>query len=413
VVTDEADACSVPIVAFVGDSAPSMNGCEETIIRTYSVTDACGNTINVTQNLIRTIDSGLPTASNPTAIVLEGCNGSFPAPDVSVVADASDNCSTAVVAFVGDSAPTLVGCEETIIRTYSVTDACGNAINVTQSLIRTIDTTAPAFVEILPEIEISLNCDQIPTAAMLTAIDNCSGNVPVLFTETIINATSESYSIVRKWSAIDTCDNKTEFIQIINVIITNSLVNIFNSACNTDTSTIDLNSLLPQGTPGNGIWIDDNTGALQGSIFSSLGVPVGNYHFEYKINSTSCPRSIMINMNVNNECEGSVLGCGVIEVHNAFSPNGDGNNETFTIDNIDNISCYPENTVEIYNRWGILVYRTRNYNNSSNVFDGRSNVKKSSNLPNGTYFYILNYISFDGKGQTLTNKKDGYLYLIR
>jgi gliding motility-associated-like protein len=37
--------------------------------------------------------------------------------------------------------------------------------------------------------------------------------------------------------------------------------------------------------------------------------------------------------------------------HTAFSPNGDGVNEMFTIDNIDDTICYPENTVEIYNRW--------------------------------------------------------------
>ncbi|WP_449404230.1 HYR-like domain-containing protein, partial [Flavobacterium ranwuense] len=143
VVTNEADACSTPTVAFVGDGAPALVGCIETTIRTYSVTDACGNTINVTQNLIRTIDTTAPTASNPAAITLTGCNGTFPAADIAVVMDEADACSTPTVAFVSDGDPDLVGCIETIIRTYSVTDACGNTINVTQNLIRTIDTTAP------------------------------------------------------------------------------------------------------------------------------------------------------------------------------------------------------------------------------------------------------------------------------
>jgi hypothetical protein len=41
---------------------------------------------------------------------------------------------------------------------------------------------------------------------------------------------------------------------------------------------------------------------------------------------------------------GIVLACGTVLV-NAFSPNGDGVNEMFTIDNIDDTICYPEKTV--------------------------------------------------------------------
>jgi gliding motility-associated-like protein len=173
---------------------------------------------------------------------------------------------------------------------------------------------------------------------------------------------------------------------------------------------------LPEGTPANGIWIDTNdTAALQGSIFSPLGVPLGNYVFEYRISEGDCPLSIMINMNINDDCK--VLACGNVIVHNAFSPNGDAKNPVFVIDNIDDILCYPDNSVEIYNRWGILVYETKNYNNTTNVFDGtsqgRSTVKKSDGLPAGTYFYIVNYTSFDGNGNIQTNRKDGYLYLSR
>jgi hypothetical protein len=79
----------------------------------------------------------------------------------------------------------------------------------------------------------------------------------------------------------------------------------------------------------------------------------------------------------------------------------------FTIDNIDDTICYPENTVEIYNRWGVLVFETTGYNNVTNAFNGsrgRTTVSQSSGLPTGTYFYILNYTSVDGTGQIQTNK---------
>ena len=112
-----------------------------------------------------------------------------------------------------------------------------------------------------------------------------------------------------------------------------------------------------------------------------------------------------------------VLGCGSINVHNAFSPNGDGINELFIIDNINDVLCYPDNTVEIYNRWGILVFETKNYDNVNKVFkgfsEGRTTINQSSGLPAGTYFYILTYSFIDGSGGVQVNKKDGYLYLTR
>ncbi|HPL46276.1 MAG TPA: hypothetical protein PL132_12030, partial [Prolixibacteraceae bacterium] len=77
VVTDEADNCGVPVVAWVSDGPPVTEGCTETVIRTYSVTDGCNNQIRVTQKLIRMVDTQAPTASNPADIVLTGCNSTF------------------------------------------------------------------------------------------------------------------------------------------------------------------------------------------------------------------------------------------------------------------------------------------------------------------------------------------------
>jgi gliding motility-associated-like protein len=94
-------------------------------------------------------------------------------------------------------------------------------------------------------------------------------------------------------------------------------------------------------------------------------------------------------------------------VYNAVSPNGDGINDTF---HIEGIKEYPDNTVEIYNRWGVMVYETKSYNESDNMFrgysEGRSTMNKGEKLPTGTYFYILRY-NKDGNGVD----KSGYLYI--
>ncbi|WP_158977032.1 Ig-like domain-containing protein [Cellulophaga sp. L1A9] len=77
-----------------------------------------------------------------------------------------------------------------------------------------------------------------------------------------------------------------------------------------------------------------------------------------------------------------------------------------------NIEAFPENTVEVFNRWGNKVYGTSAYNNSSNSFSGLSNgqavIKANDYLPAGTYFYVIKYIK---RGEA--KQKSGYLYINR
>lgn len=130
-VTDEADNCTVaPVVAFVSDVSDG-NTCPEIITRTYSVTDNCGNSINVI-HIITVDDTTNPTASNPAPISVQYI-GDVPAANVSDVTDEADNCSTPVVAFVSDVSDGNTN-PEIITRTYSVTDDCGNTINVAQTI---------------------------------------------------------------------------------------------------------------------------------------------------------------------------------------------------------------------------------------------------------------------------------------
>lgn len=94
-------------------------------------------------------------------------------------------------------------------------------------------------------------------------------------------------------------------------------------------------------------------------------------------------------------------------IYNALSPNDDGLNDSFVIEGIDN---FPDNEVEIYNRWGVKVYDAKSYNESDNMFrgysDGRATVKRGDKLPTGTYFYILKY----NTGKEVKERK-GYLYI--
>ena len=97
-----------------------------------------------------------------------------------------------------------------------------------------------------------------------------------------------------------------------------------------------------------------------------------------------------------------------LTIYNAININGNSQNDHFHIGGIEN---YPNNTVRIFNRWGVKVFDTEGYDNVRNVFKGFSNgrvtVEGSENLPQGTYYYIIEYIDENGQKES----KVGWLYL--
>ena len=383
------------------------------ITRTWTAADSCGNSTTASQTITVKDTTGPVFSSLPEPTTI-----SCPNTPVFAFATATDECGSDFSLTFND-VKTEGNCagSYSITRTWTATDTCGNSATASQT-ITIEDTTGPITTTEFSTNTIA-NCDAIPAKPELVFVDACSTVLPASFSEIISNLTADSYVINRKWIVSDSCGNASEFIQTVNVTITNSLTSLSGTICNDgETTSIDLTSLFPVGTPTNGTWTDvSNTGKLVGNTFNAASLSVGNYLFEYIINDTNCPRTIRITMSVTTGCGGIVLPCGTIVIHNAFSPNGDGINEKFVIDNINDTNCYPDNTVEIYNRWGVLVYSTKGYNNTTNAFDGisdgRSTVSQSSGLPAGTYFYILTYTSFDNNNVIQTNKKEGYLFLTK
>ncbi len=94
---------------------------------------------------------------------------------------------------------------------------------------------------------------------------------------------------------------------------------------------------------------------------------------------------------------------GDLEIFTAVSPNGDGFNDTFIIQGI---AQFPNNTLSIFNRWGVEVYNKSGYDNSwAGISEGRTTIAKGEELPVGTYYYVLKI-----EGQ---KDRAGYLYINR
>ena len=70
-----------------------------------------------------------------------------------------------------------------------------------------------------------------------------------------------------------------------------------------------------------------------------------------------------------------------IDIPNAFTPNGDGINDTW---HIEGLESYPNAIVKVFNRWGALIYIEYE---AKGLWDGLS--KNGEMVPNSTYYYVI------------------------
>ena len=92
-----------------------------------------------------------------------------------------------------------------------------------------------------------------------------------------------------------------------------------------------------------------------------------------------------------------------IELDNYYmTPNGDGQNDLLVIEGIERSTS---NSLQIFNRYGVLVYTKKNYSNDFNGHSNRDNaIKRNAGLESGIYFYIITF-------NDLMQKHQGYLYI--
>ncbi len=116
-----------------------------------------------------------------------------------------------------------------------------------------------------------------------------------------------------------------------------------------------------------------NTGETASSITAS---PSANTTYTVTVTNIACFDTDTIIVRVEScDCET------IKPIPQVITPNADGRNEVFEIPNI---TIFPENELTVFNRWGNVVFSRNSY---SNDWKGESNG--GDDLPDGTYFYII------------------------
>jgi gliding motility-associated-like protein len=127
--------------------------------------------------------------------------------------------------------------------------------------------------------------------------------------------------------------------------------------------------------------------------------------------ATGLPAAVTLQINSQGGCEYySVYDLSQMEVENVpcgleffsfLSPNDDGDNDLWIISNITQLD-FQDNTVQLFNRWGGIVWETKGYDNQSRVWSGQN--MHGEPLPDGTYFYFV---------KTKERTFNGYVELMR
>jgi|GEM_PF-5899413 len=362
------------------------------LTRTWTATDDCGNSTQHVQ-IITVEDTTAPefTGELPTDIVLD-VEESIPAPAVLI---ATDDCGSATVMFKEERTDGSCSGNYILTRTWTATDDCGNSTEHVQVII-VEDTKGPEFIEELPT-DMVLECgDTIPEPLVLTTKDKIK-SADVVFKEKRIDGSCPgNYVLIRTWTATDNCGNETihqQTITIRDTINPEFIGNLPEDAYMTCDQLQDL--------PTN---IDATDGCGTVSIVYTEEEISGDCSAHYTLLRTwtatdTCGNSTSYTQRIEIACK--------VEVFNAVSADGDGINDVLEIQGIE---CYPDNSVEIFNRWGELVYATKNYNSKGNVFSGYSN-KKENKLVSGTYYYIIRYDFNSGNGNITPVEQSGFIHL--
>ncbi len=264
-----------------------------------------------------------------------------------------------------------------------IIDACGNQIlNIPIGNKPLIPATEPSLIydSILCAGEsISILNSSCLTGGISsyygqsTGVGNISEYIPNLG-DTIVQLNYAAYA------EINGCVSDTQLITVRIYPNPNAQISIQpNPLVVTNTFTVQDASTLPIGNIVSWNWSVADSSFSQSSPFSgSYSVP-GIYPLCLTIiDEHGCSDSLCTNLNV--------VPAEITNI-NVITSDGDGINDALSFEYL---SFYPDNELFIFNRWGQLLYSTKNYDNS---WDGSAYVE-------GTYFYVL---KINELNQTLQN----------
>jgi gliding motility-associated-like protein len=388
------DACGIASYSLDKTSFNcSDTGAAQTV--TLTVIDIYGN-VNTKTALVTVTETVKPIARVLTSVTLQlNSSGTVSVVPADLNNGSTDNCRVQRY----DLSKSTFDCSNIgqNIVSFTVTDSSGNVSDPVQTTIIVQDKVVPVVI-----------------TQPFTAILNAQGTVSItaanVNNSSSDNCTSASELIYSISKSTFTCDNVGE--NIITLTVTDKSGNV-----NQAFATVNVvDNIPPTVTTRNiSLVLDGDSVSITPedvlvSATDACGVDVLSYRLSKDtftiVDVLASPVTITvyvtdINGNVGSATALVTFPVDPTDVVEAITPNGDGINDTWVIDNITN---HPNSIVRVFNRWGSIVYSAKNYQND---WDGKVNGSDAT-LPDGhTYFY---QVDIDGDGKI---DSQGWLYITR
>jgi gliding motility-associated-like protein len=391
-------AATVPYTA--GTSASTIYVLPTTVAPlTYVATSTNGSSGCITTASITVRDAVAPVVVTRPVTVQLNAAGTATVTAAQVNNGSTDNCSVATVT-VSPSSFTCANVGPNTV-TLTVTDASGNSSTGT-AVVTVQDLVAPTVVTQPVTVLLNANGQASITAAQINngSTDNCGVNAVTVSPSTFTCANLGPNTVTL--TVTDVNGNTATGTAIVTVSVDFSI-----------TGDNDLD-----GTPDNCDPDDDNDGILDTNDNCPLQANTNQADNDNDDLGDACDNDddndgvldgydncpMIYNPgqeDIDNDGIGDICDTVEINVSEAITPDGDGVNDVWFINNIEN---HPNNIVKVYNRWGDLIFSKKGYQNDWNG----SFVNNGSNIPDASSYYYQ--IDLDGNGSI---DHDGWIYITK
>lgn len=344
-----------------------------------------------------------PTASNSytlTGMSPAGCT-STNAPVVSVTVNAlptvfANASSTAVcegqtaslsgsgaVSYVwSDGVIDNVAFSPTLTTTYTVSGTDVNTCQNTETVSITVNS--------LPNLSVSVtntsSCEAESNTLTVTGANTYSWSTLETDTAIVVSPTvTTSYTVIG--TALTGCSNTAVYTQSVNPCLgtLTAIPSQTNVSCgNRKDGAITL-SVSNSYSNSQVSYIWSPASLCPGNNCQGItNLDAGTYSVTVKVTYTINGILVKMDSIVMNPItiEKQVAACD-LKIFNGLTPNADGENDTWQIENIDQ---FPNNKVMVFNRWGEKVFEISGYNNIDKAWPLNGDTSK---LTSSTYFYII------------------------